>query len=262
LKKRMLGLEAIEIVLPATVAGLMIALIHSVLGIEVLRRGIIFIDLAIAQIAGLCVVLTALWLHEPSWSQTQIAAGVAAISAAAFFRWVENVLPHEQEAIIGSCFVLAASAVLLALANHPQGGEEIQHILSGQILFISWTEILAFFPLYAATALLWFGVPRMRTGLGFFGIFALVATASVQLVGVYVVFASLILPALAVNTMGRRRAVVAIALSMLSVIIGITASTLNDLPAGPVLVLAFAVVTILYRVSYGIYFSDRSDCAR
>ena len=252
----MQGLEALEIVVPATVAGLMIALVHSVLGIEVLRRGIIFIDLAIAQIAGLCVVLTALWLHEPSWSQTQIAAGIAALCAAAFFRWVENVLPHEQEAVIGSCFVLAASAVLLALANHPQGGEEIQHILSGQILFISWSQILAFLPLYAAAALLWFGVPRVRTGIGFFGLFALVATASVQLVGVYVVFASLILPALAVNTMVRRKAVVATVVSILSVIIGITVSTLHDLPAGPVMVLAFAVVTILCRVSYGIYSRD------
>lgn len=257
----MQGIEALEIALPATVAGVMIAMIHSVLGIEVLRRGIIFIDLAIAQIAGLCVVLTALWVHEPSWSQTQIAAGVAALSAAAFFRWVENVLPHEQEAIIGSCFVLAASAIFLALANHPQGGEEIQHILSGQILFISWTEILAFLPLYAAAVLLWFSVPRVRTGLSFFGLFALVATASVQLVGVYVVFASLILPALAVNTMVRRRAFVAIMVSMLSIIIGITVSTLNDLPAGPALVLAFAVVAILYRVSYGVYSKDRCQSA-
>ena len=169
----MQGLEAFDIVLPATVAGLAIALIHSVLGIEVLRRGIIFIDLAIAQIAGLCVVLTALLLHEPSWSQTQIAAGIAALAAAAFFRWVERVVPDEQEAIIGSCFILAASAVLLALADHPQGGEEIQHILSGQILFISWSEILAFLPLYAAALAIWFSVPRARSGLGFFVLFAI-----------------------------------------------------------------------------------------
>jgi len=254
----MQGLEALEIVLPATVAGLMIAFIHSVLGIEVLRRGIIFIDLAIAQIAGLCVVLIALWLHEPSWSQTQIAAGIAALSAAAFFRWVENNLPQEQEAIIGSCFILAASAVLLALANHPQGGEEIQHILSGQILFISWTEILAFLPLYIAAVLIWFGVRRVRSGLGFFVLFALVATASVQLIGVYVVFASLILPALAANTMKRRQAIVAIGVGMLSVIAGISVSTLNDLPAGPVLVLTFAAVTIVCRLSYGVYSRDRS----
>ena len=258
----MQALETLEIILPATVAGLMIVLIHSGLGIEVLRRGIIFIDLAIAQIAGLCVVLTALWLDEPSWSQTQIAAGIAALSAAVFFRWVENILPHEQEAIIGSCFVLAASAVLLALANHPQGGEEIQHILSGQILFISWSEILGFLPLYAGAALLWFGVPRVRTGLGFFGLFALIATASVQLVGVYVVIASLILPALAVNTMVRHRAVVATVVSMLSVIVGISLSALQDLPAGPVLVMTFAAIAVIYRVSYGVYSGGLSRSKR
>lgn len=246
----MQGLETLEIVIPATVAGIIIALIHSVLGIEVLRRGIIFIDLAIAQIAGLCVVLTALWLHEPSWIQTQAAAAIAALAAAGFFRWVENVLPHEQEAIIGSCFILAASGVLLALANHPHGGEEIQHILSGQILFISWSDILAFLPLYALAVLAWFGVPRLRSGLPFFVIFALVVTASVQLVGVYVVFASLILPALAVNTMKTYTSVVAISAGMVAVILGITASALSDLPAGPVLVFSFALVAIICRLAH------------
>ena len=248
----MQGLEVFEIVLPATVAGLMIALIHSVLGIEVLRRGIIFIDLAIAQIAGLCVVLATLWLHEPSWIQTQVIAGVAALAAAAFFRWIENILPHEQEAIIGSSFILAASAVLLALANHPQGGEEIQHILSGQLLFISWSQILAFLPVYVLAIVIWFVVPHVRTGLGFFVLFALVVTASVQLVGVYVVFASLILPALAVNTMGTRKAVVATGAGILAVIVGTTASALHDLPAGPVLVFSFAIVTIVCRLAYSV----------
>jgi zinc/manganese transport system permease protein len=248
----MQGIEAFEIVLPAAAAGLTIALIHSVLGIEVLRRGIIFIDLAIAQIAGLCVVLTAIWLHEPSWSQTQIAAGIAALAAAAFFRWIEQVVPDEQEAIIGSCFILAASAVLLALADHPHGGEEIQHILSGQMLFISWSEILAFMPLYVVALAVWFGVPRVRSGLGFFMLFALVVTASVQLVGVYVVFASLILPALAVNTMTGSKAVAGMIAGVLAVVMGIAIATLRDLPAGPVMVFSFAVVAVVYRIGLGI----------
>ena len=247
------GLEVLEIILPATVAGLVIALIHSVLGIEVLRRGIIFIDLAIAQISGLCVVLTALWMHEPSWLETQVVAGLAALLAAVFFRWVEKIVPDEQEAIIGSCFVLAASAVLLALANHPHGGEEIQHILSGQILFISWSEILAFIPLYLVAALLWLSVPSVRSGLGFFILFALVVTASVQLVGVYVVFASLILPALAVNAMGGRKAIAAMITATLAVFLGVATSALHDLPAGPVLVFSFAIVAVIYRLGYGSY---------
>ncbi len=251
-------LETIEIFLPATVAGLMIAIIHSMLGMEVLRRGIIFIDLAIAQIAGLCVVLTALWLNDPSWTQTQIAAALAALAAAAFFRWVERYLPREQEAIIGSCFILAASAVLLALADHPQGGEEIQHILSGQMLFISWSEIVAFAPLYVIAPWLWFIVPNVRKGIGFFVLFALVATASVQMVGVYVVFASLILPALAVNTLHGGRTIGAIAVGILAVIVGIVFSTLGDMPAGPVLVFTFAIAAITCRVGYSVFTKPRN----
>lgn len=247
----MQGLEALEIVLPATVAGIMIALIHGPLGIEVLRRGIIFIDLAIAQIAGLCVVLVKIWMHEPTWMLTQIAAGLAALSAAALFRRVEKTLPHEQEAIIGSSFILAASAVLLALANHPQGGEEIQHILSGQMLFISWSDVLAFLPLYGAAIIVWLAAKSIRSGLGFFVIFALVITASVQLVGVYVVFASLILPALAVNSWQKASAGAAVACGTIAVILGIGISTLSDLPAGPVLVFSYALMTVIFRQTSG-----------
>ena len=242
------GLEMLEIVLPATVAGLMITLIHSSLGIEVLRRGIIFIDLAIAQIAGLCVVLIKLFLHEPTWLLTQYTAMFAALLAASFFRWVEKALPQEQEAIIGSCFILAASAVLLALANHPQGGEEIQHILSGQMLFISWQEILAFMPLYLGGFAVWIFVPRVRSGLWFFSLFAVIVTASVQLVGVYVVFASLILPALAVNTLVSSRPFFATLCSGVAIILGIVAATMADMPAGPMLVFAYATMSIVFRL--------------
>lgn len=241
-------LETLTIVLPAAAAGLLIAAIHGPLGIEVLRRGIIFIDLAIAQIAGLCVVLVKLSLHDASWAVTQLAAAGAALAAAFFFRWAEKRVPHEQEAIIGSCFILAASAVLLVLADHPHGGEEIQHILSGQMLFITWSEILIFALVYVVATVLWFAAPRVRSGVVFFILFALVVTASVQLVGVYVVFASLILPALAVNTVRGQKAWRAIGCGALAVLIGIVVSTLGDLPAGPVLVFAYAVLAVLFRL--------------
>ncbi|NBP73636.1 MAG: hypothetical protein EBU57_10875 [Alphaproteobacteria bacterium] len=142
---------------------------------------------------------------------------------------------------------------MLALADHPHGGEEIQHILSGQMLFISWSEVLAFLPLYIVAMAAWFGVPRVRTGLGFFMLFALVVTASVQLVGVYVVFASLILPALAVNTMSRGKTIAGMIAGVLGVAIGIAVATLRDLPAGPVMVFSFAVVAVLYRFGHRVY---------
>lgn len=240
--------EIIEISAPALAAGMMIALVHAPMGIEVLRRGIVFIDLAVAQIAGLCVVLVNLWLHDPEWWLTQTAAASAAIAAAIFFRWVERKFPREQEAIIGSCFILAASLALLALAGHPQGGEEIQHILSGQILFVSWVNILSFLPLFAIAFGLWYIAPTIRTGLPFFLTFALVVTASVQLVGVYVVFASLILPALAVNAMAGRNELAATLCGVSAVVVGISFSVVSDQPAGPILVFTLALAAIAFRV--------------
>ena len=103
---------------------------------------------------------------------------------------MEKVMPDEQEAAIGSCFIVAASVTLLLLANSPHGGEKLEHILSGQILFTSWANLTAFLPVYLLVAGLWLGYPKLRTGQGFFLLFALVVTASVQLLGVYVVFAS------------------------------------------------------------------------
>jgi zinc/manganese transport system permease protein len=250
--------ELVEIMGPALAIGLMVAIVHAPIGIEVLARGIVFIDLAIAQIASLYVVLVKLWWHEPSWLMIQGAAVFSAVIAAVLFRWVEQKLPREQEAIIGSTYILAASAALLAVANHPRGGEEIQHILAGQILFASWSDVVVFAPVYTIGTALWFGCPRARRGLPFFLVFALVVTASVQLVGVYVVFASLILPALAVNRLGCHKAAVAIGMAVLAVFAGIAASTLRDLPAGPVLVFAFAFAALGCRLACSIYGRDKT----
>ena len=95
----MVSNEMISIVGPALVAGLMIALTHAPLGIEVLRRGIIFIDLAVAQIAGLGLVAASTFLHQPSTLVIQGTALLCAIIAGLFFRKVEKVIPEQQEAI-------------------------------------------------------------------------------------------------------------------------------------------------------------------
>ena len=80
--------ELVEIMTPALVAGLLVALIHAPLGLEVLARGIVFIDLAIAQIAGLFVVLANHWMDNSSWGMVQLVAGSSAVCAAIFFRWI------------------------------------------------------------------------------------------------------------------------------------------------------------------------------
>ena len=209
-----------------------------------------FIDLATAQVVGLAVILLDLWLDEPSWIVKQGAAFAAGIAIALFFRWVERKSPDEQEAVIGGSFIVAASVALLALANDPHGGEALRHVLSGQILFVSWGDIASFLPIYGLFALLWLLAPGLRAGAGFFVLFALVVTASMQLVGVYVVFASLILPALAARADRGYIHWRAFASGGAAVVAAISISAAADLPAGPFLVVCFAVSAAAMRLFY------------
>lgn len=249
----MISNELIEIVGPALAAGLIVALTHAPLGLEVFRRGIIFIDLAIAQFAGLGVVAASILWHDPAWWVVQSVALSFAMFAAIFFRFVENKLPKEQEAIIGSSFVLAASLSLLLLADHPHSGEEIQHLLSGQILFVTWHDIIFHAPIYSSILLLWFLKPdKARRSSLFYLLFAIAITSSVQLVGVYVVFASLILPALAAAN-AKRKHLVAWGCGVSSIITGIIISVIIDAPAGPVIVIAYAVIALSIRIYRNIF---------
>ena len=228
------------------VAGLMIALTHAPLGIEVLRRGIIFIDLAVAQIAGLGLVVGNMFIHDPSpWLIQFIALGCA-VAAGLFFRKVETAMPERQEAIIGCTFVLAASLALLLLADHPHGGEEVKHLLSGQMLFVTWTEVAKHAPIYALILLAWFSKPEVRNNMGFYLIFALAITSSVQLVGVYVVFASLILPALAAVQV-ERPYLTAWFCGVAAVLSGIAFAVAFDMPAGPIIILSYTATALIIR---------------
>ncbi len=236
----------LEIIGPALVAGLMISLTHAPLGIEVLRRNIIFIDLAVAQIAGLGLIAASLFLVNPSHWVIQLAGLGSAIVAGVLFRKVEKSLPIQQEAIIGCCFILAASLSLLLLADHPHGGEQIKELLSGQMLFVTWIDILKHAPIYVFIVTVWFVRPSVRINFGFYLMFALAITSSVQLVGVYVVFASLILPALAAFHSDRPY-IAAWLCGAISVFAGIGVSLAFDLPSGPVTVLCYSVTAITMR---------------
>ena len=232
---------------PAFAVGLIVTAVHAPLGIEVLKRGIVFIDLATAQVVGLAIIVLGLWIEDPSWLVRQPASFGAGIGIALFFRWIELRAPREQEAVIGSCFIVAASVALLILADSPHGAEELRHVLSGQILFVRWSDIAAFAPIYGLVTALWLMVPSMRAGAGFFILFALAITASVQLAGVYVVFASLILPALAARGPTGYILTRALASGFAAVVAAIVISAVADLPAGPFLVVCFAVSAVAMR---------------
>lgn len=229
-------------------AGLIVLASHVPLGREVLRRGIVFIDLAVAQIAGLGVVAAhALGWHPEGW-ETQLAAATAALAAAGVLTWMERRWPDILEPLIGSLFILAASLTALLAAHDPHGSERLRDLLVGQILWVADTQLIAAGVLSALILALWWGAGRRHPWL-FYACLALAVTASVQLVGIYLVFASLILPALAVRgTRGLRALLPAYLLGALAYLAGLVASARYDLPAGPLIVLALAVMALGWGV--------------
>jgi zinc/manganese transport system permease protein len=231
---------------PAIFAGILVLSTHVPLGQEVLKRGIIFIDLAIAQIAGLGVLAAGVMgLEEHLWA-VQISAVSAALLASAGLSWSEKRWPQSQEALIGILFVLAATGSILLLAGNPHGAQHMKDLLVGQILWSTWSSLLYMMGLYAALLIIWFKWHDQIGHKGFYVIFAFAVTASVQFVGVYLVFASLIIPALATQRLqGRPRLLAGYSLGALAYIAGIVLSALFDLPTGAVTVWTMAMLAIV-----------------
>jgi zinc/manganese transport system permease protein len=242
------GLE-LSILGPACLAGLLVLSTHVPLGQQVLARGIIFIDLAIAQVAALGVILAQYLGMDEQGYGVQIAAAIAALAGGALLTWTDRKWPEYQEPLIGTLFVLAATGSLLLLANNPHGGEHLKDLLVGQIL---WVSVRSLIPVTILSAVLltfmWFRRGRL-SGLLFYGLFALAITASVQLVGVYLVFASLIMPALAtVGMEGPRRLIAAYTIGACGYISGLVLSAVLDLPSGAMIVWTLAGCGILARI--------------
>jgi zinc/manganese transport system permease protein len=147
--------------------------------------------------------------------------------------------------LIGVLFVVAACVELLILANNPHGGEHLKDLLVGQILWVLPKQLIPIAILYAVALAAWFGFRQRLGQIGFYVLFALVVTQSVQLVGVYLVFASLIIPALAAKRFAERsRLWVAYAVGLIGYVLGLVASSLFDLPTGAVIVVSLLVVFI------------------
>ena len=237
------GSLELSILWPAFLAGLLVLSTHVPLGVQVLARGIVFIDLAIAQVAGLGVTVADALGFEPQGWRVQGAAVAAALFGALLLTWSEKRWPEVQEALIGVLFVLAACVELLILANNPHGGEHLKDLLVGQILWVSPEALIPVALLYAVALVVWFGFRPWLGQIGFYVLFALVVTQSVQLVGIYLVFASLIIPALAARLFPDNwRLAAGYGAGVAAYAGGLIASSLFDLPTGAAIVVALALV--------------------
>jgi zinc/manganese transport system permease protein len=249
----------VEILLLPFLACLVLAAIHVYLGLHVLARGVIFVDLALAQVAALGLTVAILAGHSPSSEGAYGYALAFAIGGAALFAWTR---PREasvpQEAIIGIVYAVSAALAVLVVDRAPQGAEHIKQLLVGSILAVDGAELAWLAGLYAVIgAVLWKlhrrlyalsrgeAIGRVRAwDFAFFVIFAVVVTSSVRIAGVLLVFSYLVVPAtigvLLVQSV-RSRLLVGWMIGAIVSAAGLGASWAWDLPTGAAVVSAFGV---------------------
>ena len=231
---------------PGLVAGLLVLLTHVPLGRIVLQRGIIFIDLAIAQIAGLGVIAA----HSLGWEvngfKAQLVALTAAITGAFLLSRAEKFMERQQEALIGISFVLAATAGLLLLAHNPQGGEHLRDLLIGQILWTTWEDLIPLAIISVIFVLLFWRFPQLLHRETFYIVFAVIITFSVQVVGVYLVFASLVIPAFALYREMNKPLLKAYLIGVVGYVTGMLLSLYFDFPTGATVVWSLAFIAACY----------------
>jgi zinc/manganese transport system permease protein len=254
------------------VAGVVLTLIHAWFGLHVLARGVVFVDLSLAQVAALGLTVAILAGHGVQSEAAYWYALAFALGGAVLFALARGYERHIQpEAVIGIVYAVSASLCVLALDRAPQGADHIKQLLIGSILTVTSQEVGALAVLYVCIGLAHLAVrralievsfhPHQSAARGrrvlfwdvvFYGSFALVVTSSVRIAGVLLVFAYLIVPAALANLFTSalpRRLLIAWALGIALTAVGLHASWTWDLPTGPAIVSAFGAAAALVGVA-------------
>jgi zinc/manganese transport system permease protein len=177
----------------------------------------------------------------------QLFAGSAALGGALLLSFTDKKLGALQEPLIGVLFVLAATGGLLLLAQNPHGGDALKDLLAGQILWVSYSQLGWSAAVMIPCTLAWLTLRQRLGNLGFYILFALVITTSVQLAGVYLVFASLVIPALGVRHWDEKSGLVwGWVLGMCGYLAGLYCSLHLDLPAAPLIVWCLALLALVF----------------
>ncbi|MFL6594416.1 MAG: metal ABC transporter permease [Chthoniobacterales bacterium] len=249
------------------------------LGLHVVQRGIIFIDIAMAQMASLGICLAVLLRLEPEdWRTLVIALVVTLIGAALFSLTGKRASVVPAEAIIGITYVVAAAASILLLSRSAHGNEEIRNMLVGDITVVRADEVWRCFAVFAAVGAVHFALRKSfllvsfnrdqawKEGLRvrwwdflFYALFGLCVTIFVRVAGVLLVFSYLIVPAVCAITIARRtgvRLLIGWIISLVGGIAGLYLSFYGDFPSGAAIVCTFGALLIL--VSLGAVFRRKA----
>jgi zinc/manganese transport system permease protein len=260
-------MDALALLGPPFAVACCLVGIHTCFGLEVLKRNVVFVDLALAQIAALGATVAFMLGHPAqglatyTWSLgfTLVAAALLAGTKA----WSERI---SQEALIGVIYVVAAAAAVLLIDRAPQGSEHLKQILTGNILTTGIDDLLIVVPLYAViAALLWFICRNITTSgtfagdYAFYAMFGIVVTSSVALAGVLLVFSFLIIPA-AIGMLHADKPAYQLAIGWIAGVIasalGLAVSFMLDLPTGATMVCAFGAALTLAGLAHPFLHGD------
>ena len=271
----MMNIEMLQFLAAPFVASLILTGLHAYLGVHVVERGVIFVDLSLAQIAALGATIALLLPYSGGDPNSLfvywVSLGFTFIGAVLFSTLRGRRARIPQEAIIGTCYAVASAATILAMSKATSGSEHLKDMLVGNILAVSWTVVGKTALLYSALGVFHYvlrgkflaismdPVRAEESGMSirfwdflFYASFGFVVTWSVSIAGVLLVFCYLIVPSVAAmlyaDTIGKR---LAIGWTMGTVVsaLGVYLSLLIDLPTGATIVCTFGLVLILMAIA-------------
>ncbi len=270
-----MNIEMLQFLAAPFVASLILTGLHAYLGVHVVERGVIFVDLSLAQIAALGATIALLLPYSGGDPNSLfvywVSLGFTFIGAVLFSTLRGRRARIPQEAIIGTCYAVASAATILAMSKATSGSEHLKDMLVGNILAVSWTVVGKTALLYSALGVFHYvlrgkflaismdPVRAEESGMSirfwdflFYASFGFVVTWSVSIAGVLLVFCYLIVPSVAAmlyaDTIGKR---LAIGWTMGTVVsaLGVYLSLLIDLPTGATIVCTFGLVLILMAIA-------------
>lgn len=243
----------IEILIPAFLLSVILLGIHAYFGLEIIKRGIIFTDLAIGQMAAVGAAIS-LILFNGKYSY--VISLFFALSAAVLIAYISR-KSKNVEAFIGLMYALGVSSIFIIMSNSPHGMEEFNKLMAADILFTSYSELIKVFILYSVLGIILYFVEKYMNGylknFLFFTIFAVTVTSSVKLAGVLIVFSILVSPALIAITLKLKRPLLSAWLIGIIVnIIAIFSSFKFDFPTGYTVVMFHSSLSLLVYLAVAI----------
>jgi zinc/manganese transport system permease protein len=261
--------EAVQFLAAPFAMCLILAGIHCYLGLHVLARGVIFVDLSLAQVAAFGATVAILLGFEHHSAGSYFISLASTFCAAALFALARR---HEekfpQEAIIGITYALASAAVVLVVDHMAHGAEHIKDVLVGELLWVTWADVAKTAVIYSVVSAIHYAFRRQLIAASFshgkggawdflfYALFGVVITSSVSVAGVLQVFAYLIVPAV-LSTLFyqsiRARLLFGWGLGLVLSFTGMALSYFWDLPAGAFIVVLFAGLPVLCLLVYPLF---------